>query len=196
MNRFFSNNIFRFGDRIFKYCSALALLILLLSVNVYAQDYYTSKKGQVIVQSVYYDTVLVIKSDELIMQLDYGKANLKMSVDLNSFSSAVDSVNTELEELTGKNVSFDGKLGIDYVNTKAHLPQKFDFSGTLRYSGINVLVKGEGSLTHIFSNSEITSCILWLEFKLNTEKLRWNLPEYGLSNIININVIQAILDYR
>jgi hypothetical protein len=195
MNSYLNHNLFRFRDRIFKYCSALALLALLAG-NVYAQGYYTSKKGQVIVQSVYYDTVLVIKSDELIMQLDYGKANLKMSVDLNSFLSGNDSVNTKLEELTGKNVSFDGKLGIDYINTKPHLPQKFDFSGTLRYSGINVPVNGEGSLTHIFSNSEITSCILWLEFKFNTETLRWNLPEYGLSNVINVNIIQGILDYR
>lgn len=195
MSGYLNHNLFHFGGRKFYYCLVLVLLTQLAD-NVNAQDYYTTKKGQVIVQSVYYDSVLVIKSDELVMQLNYGKANLKMSVDLNTFSSAVDSVNKKLEELTGKNVSFNGKLGIDYINTKAHLPQKFDFSGTLRYGGINVPVTGKGSLTHIFSNSEITSCILWLEFRLNTEMLLWNLPEYGLSDVITVNIIQAILDYR
>lgn len=195
MSSYLNHSLLRIAGRKSICCLASALLILLAG-KVNAQDYYTSRKGQVIVQSVYYDTVLVIKSDELVMQLNYGKANLKMSVDVNSFSSAIDSVNTKLGELTGKNVSFDGKLGIDYINTKAHLPQKFDFGGTLRYSGKNVPVNGEGSLTHIFSNSEITSCILWLKFEFNTENLLWNLPEYGLSDVITVNIIQAILDYR
>jgi hypothetical protein len=175
-------------------CMAVILPALLAVNNVYSQDYYSTRKGQIIVQSVFYDSVLFIKSNDLIMRLDYGKANLKMSVNLNSFSSTVDTVNAKLKELTNKSISFTGKLGLDYINTKPHLPQYFDFQGTVSYNDINEAVSGKGSLTHISSNGVITSCVLWLEFKLDTEKFSWELARYGFSDVITINIIQAILD--
>jgi len=182
-----------FTVRLLKFCITIALPAILAVNNVYSQDYYSTKKGQVIAQSVYYDSVITIKSSDLLMKLDNGTANLEMSVNLNSFSSNNDSINAKLKELTNKSVSFTGKLGIDYINTKPHLPQDFKFNGNVEYKDVFVAVNGNGSLTHISSNGE-TSCILWLKFKLDTKKLLWNLPLYGLSDVITINIIQAVLN--
>jgi hypothetical protein len=134
-----------FTFRFTELCIALVLLSFPWMNTLYSQDFYSTRKGQVIVQSVYYDTVLAVKSNELVMNLDYGKANLKMSVNLSSFDSGIDSVNEKFKELTNKNISFTGKLDLDYINTKPHLPQSFSFGGTVTYSGINEEVKGKGT---------------------------------------------------
>jgi hypothetical protein len=167
---------------------------LILSGNILSQKTFSTKKGEVITQAKYYDTVLTAKSNELMMKLDYGKANLEMLVNLDSFSSNADSINAVLKSISNKQISFIGKLGIDLISTQEHIIQNFNLEGNVKYASKNVLVSGKGTLTHITTNGEIASCILWLEFKFNTKKFLWNLPLYGISDTVTVQIIQAVLN--
>ena len=185
-----------FYPKVFFLRVALVSLTILIFVfnDTYSQKIFTTKKGEVIAQSKYYDTVIAVKSNDLFMQMDYEKAKLKMFVNLNSFNSNFDSIDVRLKAISSNQISFDGKLGIDLINTQQHSPQNFNITGYVKYGTAKVMINGKGTLTHIVSNGEIASCILWLEFTFNTKRFLWNLPSYGISETITVQIIQAVLN--
>lgn len=174
------------------------IISLLYCFNIsYSQKTYETKQGTVIINTKYGDSSLSSTSKSLNMRLDYTTSMLKMEVDLNSFKTGIDTLDILLENSQSK-IYFDADLGLTEIDTKNHSLQTLKFNGFV-YSNIskkkiNVLVNGK--IQHISEKSDIASCMLWLDFAINTGKLNWNLPAYKLDENIRVQIIQVILSRK
>lgn len=175
--------------------SFLYLIILFSFIEVhdtYAQKIFNTREGTAIFTSKYDDTSLSAKSDELLIQLNYENAKLRMILAVNSVRTGIDSLDKLFSSDIDK-IYFDGKLGIDLITTSKHLTQYFNFSGYLIFKKISVLLTGKGEILHISDNSNVVACMLRLNFQIDPKKLKWNLKNYGIDGNIHAEVIQALL---
>jgi hypothetical protein len=180
-----------FNIKIFVY---ILLGYILVNLNyIFAQKVFLTKKGEVIASSKYLDTMITAKSNDLLIQLDYENARVKMTFKLNTFKTGVDSLDEQIKSISLNELYFDGKLGIDLISTKRHLTQKFDFNGNLYTKSVKTVITGKGELEHISENNEIVACMLWLAFKLDIKKIKWDLKSYGVNDSIQVEIIQALL---
>lgn len=159
----------------------------------FAQKEFLTKKGDVIATSKYLDTVIAAKSSDLLVQLDYENAAVKMTFDLNTFRTGIDSLDEQIKSVKPNEVYFDGKLGIELISTYSHLTQYFDFSGNLFTNSIKTFITGNGRLEHVSERNVIAACILWLTFRLDVKDIDWNLKSYGADENIQVEIIQAVL---
>ena len=121
---------------------------------------------------MYQIKIITAKSNDLLIQLDYEKARVKMTFDLNTFKTGIDSLDEQIKSISLKELHFDGKLGIDLISTKKHLTQNFDFNGSLYTKSVKTFITGKGELEHISENNVIVACMLWLAFELDIKKIR------------------------
>lgn len=115
------------------------------------------------------DNLIPFQSDELSVKLDYETAEIIMHLPLNSLHSGIDSLDRQLKTLNDE-ASFDGKLGLEYINTDNHPPINFDLEGWLVLDPNKQLITGKGQLHHNANSSEY-ACMLGLNLKLNFEDL-------------------------
>ena len=178
-----------------KYIIYLIFVINTFSYNVnYSQKLFNTKQGTIIINAKINDSSLSIPGKAVIIDLDYAAATMKIEYNLNSLNTGIDSLDLLLAESRLK-IILDAKLGIPEIETKSHAEQKFIFEGIVsdNKSNIKLNVLGNGTLQHISDNSGIASCVLWLRFGLDAEKLDWNLSRYGIYDELDIQIIQAIL---
>jgi hypothetical protein len=171
------------------------VITLLFCSNIsYSQITYETKQGTIIVNTKHGDSSLSSSSKTMNMRLDYASANLKMEIDLNSFRTEIDSIDILMEKSQLK-IYLEAELGLSEIDTKNHSVQAFKFTGIVysNNSKKKVNVFGTGTLQHISENSVIASCILSMDFTLDTKKFNWDLSVYSIDDNVNVQIIQAIL---
>ena len=177
----------------FYYCTVIILLSLLAFQNVEAQsqDYYYTVDGVILMNGVLNDSAIIAKSKKVTVLLDYETAKFDLYFDIATVQTGIDSLDKLLAKQEGNFIEFEGKLGIEYVQTQSHAPQDFEVEGYLDCDYQCGVVQGKGRLEHIFGGTY--SCVLTLSFLLNKNQLPFIIPLKGLHNEFTVDVIQTIL---
>ena len=90
-------------------------------------------------------------------------------------------------------VVFNGKLGLDFINTKDHPPMNFTTEGWLSIGRTKKWISGNGELHHI-ENSSTFACMLSITMSLDLEELEIR-PPPGVENKFNAIIRQTLLQY-
>jgi hypothetical protein len=168
----------------------LLVLVFGLTISVYSQaEVYSTTNGKVKISTVVNGKVITATSNNLIVSLDYRTAMFEIKLDLSSLKTNIDSLNTLFSKYRSVLIESKGKMGINYIDTKAHPKQNFKAGLTLNKPLKTSEILGSGSLTHI---GGIYSCILNLNFQINLNSLAIELPFKG-ANKINVQILQTIL---
>jgi len=172
------------------------ILILLLAINLFhadAQEIYKTSSGLLIV-TVHRDGKSVdLKSKELLILLDYETGKVVIKQEIPALLSNNDSIQQKLNDMEPESITFEGKLGLDYINTKGHPPLDFMVEGTI-YPGDNHVI-GSGNLIHRVQGTT-SACLLTLSFTLRLDELDEVFQGYkkaGLHNEIHLQVMQSLL---
>ncbi len=160
--------------------------------TLWAQEIYRSIEGTISITMGYNDTVLIVGSHHLMVTLNYETGDISFKVPYESFRTFIDSVDTNILKLKNQWMEFKGKLGVLYINTKKHPPQKFDVEGTMLTSVPPTNVIGKGIINHISSGSDI-ACELTLKFQFRLSALNIQQVFYNANDNIQIDIQQAIL---
>lgn len=180
-----------FNIKIFVY---IQIGFVVLNLNtVFAQKEFFTRSGEVTASGKYFDTIITAKSSDLLIQLDYENAAVKMTFNLNTFKTGVDSLDEQIKSISPNELFFDAKLGIDLISTKSHITRHFDFNGSLYTKSVKTFISGRGILEHISENNEIVACMLWLAFELDIKEINWDLKSFGINDNIQVAIIQAVL---
>jgi hypothetical protein len=155
------------------------------------QDMFKTLAGTIEITSEINDTIAVFTSHNLIVSLNYENAQVKMQLDLGTLTSGLDTLDKKISQYKNSIIIFDGKLGIDYINTEDHPEQDFNVNGLLIYNNNKNKIEGTGKLIHIYGN--FYACLLNVTFHLNLSNLNYKLPFNNMSNDIQIEIIDAVL---
>lgn len=137
----------------------ITIIVILFTTNTMAQDIYRTLNGKMLITVVSNDSILKIKNDELVIQLNYETARFTMKMDKSNFKTGIDSLDKKLTQLKYEIIEYKGVLGVQSINTEGHPPLDFNVEGVL--STNNNIIKGTGHLEHI-ANRGLFSCVLTL----------------------------------
>ncbi|TAL63267.1 MAG: hypothetical protein EPN85_00425 [Bacteroidetes bacterium] len=126
---------------------------------------YRTINGSIGITFVLKDTVLIAKSNQLFVFLNYETSEILIRLDLTTLRTGVDSIDKKIPYINNCEWTYKGKLSIPYVNTKKHGPQKITTEGTLSSFSGSGKFNGKGTITHIYGGD--ISCVLSLTFKMN-----------------------------
>ena len=167
-----------------------SILSFTWSISV-AQEIYFTRNATLTLNGELDGEALEIQTRELGVKLDYETAFLIIKFPLSSLETGVDSLNQMLKK-SFLEVVFDGKLGLEYVNTEEHPPMNFTTEGWLIIGNSRTLVKGKGELHHIGKSTEY-ACMLGLTMNLNLTELNLTTPIAGLNENFEAIITQALL---
>jgi hypothetical protein len=156
-----------------------------------AQDVYRTLNGKMLITVVSNDSILKIKNDELVIQLNYETARFTMKMDKSNFKTGIDSLDKKLAQLKYEIIEYKGVLGVQSINTEGHPPLDFNVEGVL--STNNNIIKGTGHLEHI-ANRGLFSCVLTLKFNINKNDLGLNIEGLVIEENIQIEIVQNVLN--
>ncbi|MGO4817484.1 hypothetical protein [Flavobacterium sp. W22_SRS_FP1] len=168
-----------------------AILLLLCSFSINAQQSYQTREGIVQVIGSYRDSIVIANSDHLFVLLNYQNAEIVLSLDLATLRTETESLNVTLINLPQKPILLEGKLNIPYVNTLQHPDQELNFTAQLRMNKIVNTIYANGVLKQITS-TETFSSMLTINFKLRLSDFKIFVPE-DWSDEITIRIYQALL---
>lgn len=170
---------------------ALFISIIGLSGESKAQDVYKTQLGKMKITTVVNDTVMLLRTNELLITLFYEKAKFIMRMDKSTFFTGVDSLDKQLQLMTLDIVELKGKFDLKYIHTKSHPPLDFIVEGVLSTTGQAIF--GTGHLEHIADGS-LVSCLLTMEFHLTKDQLGLDLGKLNIKDEIQIEVFQTLLN--
>jgi len=101
-----------------------------------------------------------------------------------------DTIQKKLESKTNEYIRFEGKLGLDYINTRGHPPLDFKIEGVIYPQNNHVM--GSGHLVHRVERTQST-CLLSMVFQLGIDEVFPDHQLPGLSNEIYVQVVQSLL---
>jgi hypothetical protein len=168
----------------------LTFILLISFGSIYAQQQYQTSAGMLIVTIHLNNKPVTIKSKELQMLLDYETGNIVIKQDISSLTADNDTVQSKIDSMAGQQIVFEGKLGLDYINTLGHPPLDFQVEGSIQPGGKRII--GTGQLVHRVQGS-LSACLLSLNFNIGLAEI---FPDYqivGLNNKTNVQVLQSLL---
>jgi|TARA_R110000782_G_scaffold270482_1_gene371731 hypothetical protein len=169
----------------------ITIIVILFTTNTMAQDIYRTLNGKMLITVVSNDSILKIKNDELVIQLNYETARFTMKMDKSNFKTGIDSLDKKLTQLKYEIIEYKGVLGVQSINTEGHPPLDFNVEGVL--STNNNIIKGTGHLEHI-ANRGLFSCVLTLKFNINKNDLGLNIEGLVIEENIQIEIVQNVLN--
>lgn len=169
----------------------ITIIVILFTTNTMAQDVYRTLNGKMLITVVSNDSILKIKNDELVIQLNYETARFTMKMDKSNFKTGIDSLDKKLAQLKYEIIEYKGVLGVQSINTEGHPPLDFNVDGVL--STNNNIIKGTGHLEHI-ANRGLFSCVLTLKFNINKNDLGLNIEGLVIEENIQIEIVQNVLN--
>lgn len=169
----------------------ITIIVILFTTNTMAQDVYRTLNGKMLITVVSNDSILKIKNDELVIQLNYETARFTMKMDKSNFKTGIDSLDKKLAQLKYEIIEYKGVLGVQSINTEGHPPLDFNVEGVL--STNNNIIKGIGHLEHI-ANRGLFSCVLTLKFNINKNDLGLNIEGLVIEENIQIEIVQNVLN--
>ena len=157
----------------------------------YSQDVYYTRDASLLLNGALNGKALKIKTKELSVKLDYETSYMTVRFLVNSLETEIDTINNMLSESLTE-VVFEGKLGLEYINTNDHPPLKFTTEGSLMIGNSESQIRGTGELHHIESSGGY-ACRLGLIMQLNLQELNIEPPLSGLDNRFEVFITQALL---
>ena len=111
--------------------NAIILLMLFFVFTPYirAQKGYGTTNGIINIMGVFNDSVLVAKSNELLVILNYKTAEFEMKLDKSTLKTGVDSLDKKLAYMEDDFITYRGRLGIEYIQTEKHKTLDFFVEG-------------------------------------------------------------------
>ncbi len=170
------------------------MLLLLAGSGLRAQNeaqVYRTMNGQLTITGSVGDSVLMMRSNNLIISLDYESAELVIRLNKETLGREGKTESPNSLSNTSSEVLFKGRLGIDYVITQKHPPLDFAVEGYLFNGDEKSFVTGSGHLEHIHANEY--ACILNLNFFISPELLSIDWPG---NEKVKIQIIQTVLKRR
>ena len=173
----------------------LAIMLLLWSgTRLLAQNegqIYRTMNGQLTITGSVGDSVLMMRSNDLVISLDYESAELVIRLNKETLGREGETESANSLSNTSSEVLFKGKLGIDYVITQKHPPLDFEVEGYLFNGNEKSFVTGNGHLEHIHANEY--ACILNLDFFISPDLLSIDWPG---EEKVKVQIIQTVLKRR
>ncbi len=170
------------------------MLLLLAGSGLQAQNeaqVYRTMNGQLTITGSVGDSVLMMRSNNLIISLDYESAELVIRLNKETLGREGKTESPNSLSNTSSEVLFKGRLGIDYVITQKHPPLDFAVEGYLFNGDEKSFVTGSGHLEHIHANEY--ACILNLNFFISPEHLSIDWPG---NEKVKVQIIQTVLKRR
>jgi hypothetical protein len=169
----------------------LIALSVFWSIGFAQADTYYTRNATLTLNAELDGEALKLVTRELSVMLDYETAFIIIRFPVSSLETEADSLNAMLEK-SRTEVVFDGKLGMEYVNTEDHPPMKFETEGWLIMGSSKALVNGKGELHHI-GNTTKYACMLGLTMQLDFKDLQIPPPLSGLNENFEAIITQALL---
>lgn len=171
----------------------IQFLILFLIGNVVGQnEAYSSRSAALQIRGEFSGESLVGKTQELAVILNYETAEITLRFPANSLETNSDSLNSILAKSTTE-LFYQGKLGMEYINTDDHPPMKFTTEGWLKIDDSEKQVIGEGELHHVENGGQV-ACLLGLTMNLNFKDLNIPIPIPGIEENFSVIITQALLE--
>ncbi|MCB0634383.1 MAG: hypothetical protein R2824_32870 [Saprospiraceae bacterium] len=172
------------------------MLIVLLFIagglqHGFSQDIYYTRNATLVLNGELDGKALTLQTGELNVKLDYETTEIIIRFPVSSLITDLDNLQTRIEK-TNSEVIYEGKLGLEYVNTENHPPMQFTTEGWLNINGEKRLIEGTGELHHIGKSNQY-ACMLGLNMVLDLEVLHIHLPIEGLENEFEVVITQALL---
>lgn len=171
----------------------VAVCILGYIQPVLAQDLsFRTIYGIVQITGVLNDSAIVAKSNKLFILLDYETARFILKLEKSTLKTGVDSLDQLLAKREDDFIRYEGKLGIDYIQSESHEPQDFVVNGYLTCADHNELIEGKGRLDHLFAGEY--ACMLTMTFHINLSDIHYDIGIPGLHDEIQIEILKTVLD--
>lgn len=167
------------------------LIISFFGFKSQAQDVYRTQSGTMIITGISSDTVVQLKTKDLLILLNYENAKFQMKMDKSTFYTGIDSLDKKLALMKYDIIEYNGQLNIESINTNGHPPLDFEMEGEL--STNDNIIHGTGHLEH-YSSRGTYSCLLTLKFNLKKDDLGLNLEGLNLNDDIEVEIIQMVLN--
>ena len=178
----------------FTYLLKYTLVLLLLTgvgfTGIYAQEEYRTSAGTLIITAFLNDKPVKISSKKLLIILDYESGKVVIKQEIQDLTSDNEAIQQRLNSRAGQSVRFEGKLGLDYINTQGHPPLDFPVEGTVLPQSYHVI--GSGHLVHL-AHGTSSSCLLSMNFQLDVDQLFPDNKLPGLSKEVYVQVVQSLL---
>ncbi len=170
------------------------MLLLWSGTRLLAQNegqIYRTMNGQLTITGSVGDSVLMMRSNDLVISLDYESAELVIRLNKETLGREGETESANSLSNTSSEVLFKGKLGIDYVITQKHPPLDFAVEGYLFNGDEKSFITGSGHLEHIHANEY--ACILNLDFFISPDLLSIDWPG---EEKVKVQIIQTVLKRR
>jgi hypothetical protein len=178
-------------DKILKTAWLGAIVLLLCSFSIKAQQIYQTREGIIEIIGSHRDSIIIASSNHLFVLINYETAEIELSLNPATLRTATDSLNATLLNSFLKPAILTGKLNIPYVNTLDNPDQKLNFRAELHMNKITKTIYANGALKRIAGNETFAS-LLTLNFKLQLTDFGILFPE-GWSDEITVQIYQAML---
>ncbi len=173
-------------------CSILCTFSLLTLFAQHESSTYYTLNASLEVRTVWQGEVVIFRSHEVSIALDYETAEMRLHLPVHSLESGIEVLDTRLRKEAPEEIDFTGKLGLAYINTNKHPPIDLEFEGVLDWDSQKVPIRGEGQLLHINDQGQLVACMLGLETRIKTSQL--GIKEPALADELEIILIQALLE--
>lgn len=174
-----------------KYLLPFVTCFFFVAMNLTAQDVYYTRGATLHLNGELNGAPLQLKTNKLLVRLDYETAEAIMRLRVSDLQCEVDSIQTLLRHSPTEFV-YEAKLSLDFISTEKHPPLDFSVEGWLLHDGLKTWVKGEGELHYNANSAEYTN-LMGLKFRLNLASLGIEPPLEGLKDDIEAVVVQALL---
>jgi len=179
----------KYGVLLLKY---IFFVLVFSSINFSnAQDIYRTQNGNILITAILSDSIFKVTSKEVIIFLNNSQATFSITLDKSTFKSDNKQVNDELALVKSDEIIFYGKFDIKNIDNNDHTPLDFDVEGVISTNKKTLV--GIGRLEHISSEGNI-SCLLTLKFNLSKNDLGLNLEDMDISDEIQIDIVQVLLN--
>ena len=125
------------------------------------------------------------------MLIDYNTGEFQLYFDASTLKTGILTLDSLLAMEKGHVIHYEGKFGLDYIQTESHPPLDFTVEGSINCSNHNGFVRGNGRLVHL---SNVYSCYLNMTFDLKLDQLPFDIDIEGLDENIRIEIVQMLLD--
>lgn len=173
----------------------LLVLGIVLSVQLsYGQqpDYYVTVDGTIMIQGKYYESPLSVKSNKVTVLVDYNTGDFTLYFDASTLKTGVVALDTVLIKQRGYVIQYEGKFGVNHVQTESHAPLNFLVEGHINCHYHNDYILGKGRLEHLYDDHY--SCFLNMSFDLTLDQLPFNIQVEGLDENIRVEIVQMVMN--
>jgi len=184
------NTRIHYSKALLMFAPVLLMITGVGMVKGFGQGQYRTSTGTIVITLFLEERPVKITSDDLLIMLDYETGKLVMKLPVSALATDNDTLANRFRNKKGEFIRFEGKLGLDYINTQGHPPLDFKIEGIVLPQNYHVI--GSGYLVHIV-HGHSRSCLLSMNFRLKTREFFPGHQLPGLSEDVYVEVVQSLL---